>query len=630
MCRPNDSLPCTGRRIPEPESGNVRAPSMAADFASNVDVPGSTDQGIRQRFGHEAQREWGARHLRYDGPAPPGRIPFISVAEHRLIRIEGAHSMQTNAARVRRPRRGSRRTIATIAACLATVLTVGVVVVAPANGMPSRPSLTAAVLPLTMSIGGSGLYTESFTLGLSGVAGRQVVVRYAGRTWNARLNPAGKASATLPVNNGLRAGSYQISGTYMGTTKAAVIKTLTIRSNTKTSLSLDRSSQAFLGTPANVSLQVRGFDGATPPAGTFIVYRNNKPFARRVTNSDGRTSIPVPANLGVGMQSFTVRFLPRDNHYLTSTAGSSLLSVTKGTTSATMSLSSRVVVDHRARMTLQVRAARGPATGNVTIKSGSGTLAVRRLDSRGMSYLDLPAYSSGTYTITVVFAGNGALKGSSVQRKMAIVRAAPKISVSAKASGSSVRISSAVSGSYGSPTSRATVYLDGHAKTTVPASGGAVTVASLAAGRHIVNVQYPGDIRYQPAKAATAVTVTSTTNPCSPSARACVDLTHNLTWLQSNGRITYGPVSMLSGRPGYRTETGTFAVYWKDINHHSSIFDDAPMPYAIFFDGGTAFHEGSLYVESHGCVHLSSSTAQYYWSALDYGDVVQVFGYAPY
>lgn len=302
-------------------------------------------------------------------------------------------------------------------------------------------------------------------------------------------------AATLPVNNGLRAGSYQISGTYVGTTKDAVVKILTIRSNTKTSLSLERRTQAFLGTPANVRLQVRGFDGAAP-TGTFIVYRNNKPFARRFTNSYGRASIPVPANLGVGMQSFTVRFLPRDNHYLTSRAGSSLLSVTEGTTSATMSLSSRVVVDHRARMTLQVRAARGPATGNVTIKSGPELLAVRRLDSRGMSFLDLPAYSSGTYTITVVFAGNAALKGSSVQRKMTIVRAAPKISVSAKAAGSSVRISSAVSGSYGSPTSRATVYLDGHAKTTVPASGGSVTVASLAAGRHVVNVQYPGDVRW--------------------------------------------------------------------------------------------------------------------------------------
>lgn len=628
MCRPNDWLPCIGRRIPEPEADNLRAPSMAADFVSKVDVPGWADQGkIWQRFGHEAQRGWAPDIFHTMARPPHGRIPFIGVAEHRLIRIEGAHSMQTNAARVRRPRRRSRRMIATMAACLATILTAGIVVVAPANAMPSRPSLTAAALPLTMSIGGSGLYTESFTVGLSGVSGRQVVVRYAGRTWNARLNTAGKASATLPVNNGLRAGSYQISGTYVGTTKDAVVKTLTIRSNTKTSLSLDRSIQAFLGTPANVRLQVRGFDGAAP-TGTFIVYRNNKPFARRFTNSDGRASIPVPANLGVGMQSFTVRFLPRDNHYLTSRAGSSLLSVTKGTTSATMSLSSRVVVDYRARMTLQVRAARGPATGNVTIKSGPGVLAVRRLDSRGMSYLDLPAYSSGTYTITVVFAGNGALKGSSVQRKMTIVRAAPKISLSAKASGSSVRISSAVSGSYGSPTSKATVYLDGHARATVPASGGSVTFASLAAGRHVVNVQYPGDVRYQPATAATAVT--SATNPCSPSARACVDLTHNLTWLQVNGRITYGPVSMQSGRPGYRTETGTFAVYWKDINHHSSIFDNAPMPYAIFFDGGTAFHQGSLYVESHGCVHLSSASAQYYWRALDYRDVVQVFGQAPY
>ncbi|MDQ2846487.1 MAG: L,D-transpeptidase [Actinomycetota bacterium] len=48
------------------------------------------------------------------------------------------------------------------------------------------------------------------------------------------------------------------------------------------------------------------------------------------------------------------------------------------------------------------------------------------------------------------------------------------------------------------------------------------------------------------------------------------------------------------------------------------------------FGGGTAFHQGSLNVESHGCVHLSSASAQYYWRALDDGAVVQVFGNAPY
>ena len=48
------------------------------------------------------------------------------------------------------------------------------------------------------------------------------------------------------------------------------------------------------------------------------------------------------------------------------------------------------------------------------------------------------------------------------------------------------------------------------------------------------------------------------------------------------------------------------------------------MPYSVFFNGGIAFHEGSLYDLSHGCVHLSGSAAASFYSGLDVGDVVQV------
>ena len=80
---------------------------------------------------------------------------------------------------------------------------------------------------------------------------------------------------------------------------------------------------------------------------------------------------------------------------------------------------------------------------------------------------------------------------------------------------------------------------------------------------------------------------------CPAWATACVDLTNNTTWLQSNGKIIYGPVAMSSGRPGYRTPAGTYRVYWKDKNHVSSIYD-ASMPNAVFFNGGVAFHEGDV------------------------------------
>jgi lipoprotein-anchoring transpeptidase ErfK/SrfK len=67
------------------------------------------------------------------------------------------------------------------------------------------------------------------------------------------------------------------------------------------------------------------------------------------------------------------------------------------------------------------------------------------------------------------------------------------------------------------------------------------------------------------------------------------------------------------------TRTGTFRVYHRDIDHVSSVFDDAPMPYAQFFAGGQALHGSRLMMDpyvghSHGCVNFWTEDAQQLWS----------------
>lgn len=117
---------------------------------------------------------------------------------------------------------------------------------------------------------------------------------------------------------------------------------------------------------------------------------------------------------------------------------------------------------------------------------------------------------------------------------------------------------------------------------------------------------------------------------CPVEAKACIDLTNNMTWIQVQGTVVYGPVQHIAGRPGYRTTPGMHTVTWKNIDHVSSIFH-TPMPYAIFFTAsGMAFHEGELNIPSHGCIHLEHEDAVAYWEHLHPGDRVYAFGEAMY
>ena len=115
---------------------------------------------------------------------------------------------------------------------------------------------------------------------------------------------------------------------------------------------------------------------------------------------------------------------------------------------------------------------------------------------------------------------------------------------------------------------------------------------------------------------------------CPAAATACVDLENHLTWLQSDGHITYGPVSMEPGPPGTRQATprGTFHVQWRAGANYISTEYHVPIPYAVFFaPGGVAFHGGSLNTPSHGCVHLDIGSARYYHDHLPTGAEVVVF-----
>ncbi|HZP18941.1 MAG TPA: L,D-transpeptidase [Bauldia sp.] len=74
-----------------------------------------------------------------------------------------------------------------------------------------------------------------------------------------------------------------------------------------------------------------------------------------------------------------------------------------------------------------------------------------------------------------------------------------------------------------------------------------------------------------------------------------------------------------TGRTGFPTPMGSYRPFWLDINHKSNQYEDAPMPYAVFFNGGYAVHGTDAVARlgrpaSHGCVRLSTANAAAFYN----------------
>ena len=136
-----------------------------------------------------------------------------------------------------------------------------------------------------------------------------------------------------------------------------------------------------------------------------------------------------------------------------------------------------------------------------------------------------------------------------------------------------------------------------------------------------------------------------------------IDLTAQKAWILQDGQKVY-ETSISSGRTGYETPSGNFAVLEKDPDHKSSLygrildgggrvlisdadcdtpvpagakFVQAPMKHFLRIDGPVGMHAGRLpgYPASHGCVRLPPSKAKLFFDIAETGTPVRVFGKAP-
>lgn len=96
--------------------------------------------------------------------------------------------------------------------------------------------------------------------------------------------------------------------------------------------------------------------------------------------------------------------------------------------------------------------------------------------------------------------------------------------------------------------------------------------------------------------------------------------------LYRNG-IPIGASTVSTGRPGYRTPTGIFTILQKHVEHYSTTYDNAPMPYMQRLTWrGIALHAGQLpgYPASHGCIRLPLGFAKLLYGATKLGMTVVI------
>jgi lipoprotein-anchoring transpeptidase ErfK/SrfK len=120
------------------------------------------------------------------------------------------------------------------------------------------------------------------------------------------------------------------------------------------------------------------------------------------------------------------------------------------------------------------------------------------------------------------------------------------------------------------------------------------------------------------------------------------------------GKTLVGETTVSTGKPGFSTPPGHYTVLSKNADHVSSVFGDyvdeygnvvrsnidsrkdarpkgthydgARMPYAMFFRGGYAMHQGYVppFAASHGCIRLPGQMAVRFFENAPIGTSVTV------
>lgn len=112
---------------------------------------------------------------------------------------------------------------------------------------------------------------------------------------------------------------------------------------------------------------------------------------------------------------------------------------------------------------------------------------------------------------------------------------------------------------------------------------------------------------------AAAMIAGATMTSSAASLVARVDITSQTMTITHRGKVKY-TWKVSTARAGKVTPTGTWSAKWLSRNHRSSRYNNAPMPYSVFYSGNYAVH-GTNQISrlgrpaSAGCIRLHPDNA---------------------
>lgn len=146
-------------------------------------------------------------------------------------------------------------------------------------------------------------------------------------------------------------------------------------------------------------------------------------------------------------------------------------------------------------------------------------------------------------------------------------------------------------------------------------TAGALLAAWLVLGAAPASAELSGAMRLAMLDPAPLADVTE---PPSEQVVVRVDLSDQRMYVYVGQKLAHiFPVS--TGRKGYGTPVGRYQAQWLSPKHRSRKYNNAPMPWSVFFNGGYAIH-GTTELKrlgrtaSHGCVRLHPDNAKVIYS----------------